>query len=405
MNNHKITFAPLIPLIGGFPLGAELALNVPPSAIYSYKGFELNDSHYVNYQQKIKNRNIPYVSIDDKEDLDPVDIVVCTPPCAGLSSFNSSKNPDSHGPGCAQNEWMYISITDAIKKLDAKVILVENAPALYTKKGKPVADKIYNIAKENGYSLTLYKTSTIRHGIPQDRRRCFAILWKSKVAPYMNFYNHSYDKFDDYVLSYKPNGINLDHTNTKILSDSYFRFLSYKFCNLDIRQMVKDSNTKSVLQFVNNNKLLDEAIDFFKNDGDVKAYDSALYIKNKLSAGGNIWDSSINIYDNNIGALTGRNMTSVLHPIEDRSLTIGECLYIMSFPIDFELLGGKKNMNHIAQNVPVHTARDIVLEAKKFILGELEFSNSDFVKQNNWKEEIDFESHSEEQIIDLFENQ
>jgi site-specific DNA-cytosine methylase len=300
---------------------------------------------------------------------------------------------------------MYISITDAIKKLDAKVILVENAPALYTKKGKPVADKIYNIAKENGYSLTLYKTSTIRHGIPQDRRRCFAILWKSKVAPYMNFYNHSYDKFDDYVLSYKPNGINLDHTNTKILSDSYFRFLSYKFCNLDIRQMVKDSNTKSVLQFVNNNKLLDEAIDFFKNDGDVKAYDSALYIKNKLSAGGNIWDSSINIYDNNIGALTGRNMTSVLHPIEDRSLTIGECLYIMSFPIDFELLGGKKNMNHIAQNVPVHTARDIVLEAKKFILGELEFSNSDFVKQNNWKEEIDFESHSEEQIIDLFENQ
>ena len=38
-----ITWAPLIPLIGGLPLGAEKATGKPPEAIYSYEGFEAND--------------------------------------------------------------------------------------------------------------------------------------------------------------------------------------------------------------------------------------------------------------------------------------------------------------------------------------------------------------------------
>ena len=37
MNKKEITWAPLIPLIGGQMLGAERAFGKPPTAIYSYR--------------------------------------------------------------------------------------------------------------------------------------------------------------------------------------------------------------------------------------------------------------------------------------------------------------------------------------------------------------------------------
>ena len=64
MSKKEITWAPLIPLIGGQMLGAEKAFGKPPEAIYSYGGFEANDGHYVNYQQVTKGRDVPYVLLD-----------------------------------------------------------------------------------------------------------------------------------------------------------------------------------------------------------------------------------------------------------------------------------------------------------------------------------------------------
>lgn len=399
--SESITFAPIIPLIGGFPLGAEHALGVQPSAIYSYAAFAGNDSHYVNYQQNTLGRDVEYIDITKEEKYDSVDIVMCTPPCAALSSLNSSSNPEASGAGCAKNEWMYISITDAITKLDAKVVMVENAPALYTTKGKIVADNIYAIAKEYGYSMTLYKTSTMFHGIPQNRGRCFAILWKSKYAPYMEYFNKPCLSFSDYVESYSPDSINTEQTCEKLLDDPYYSFISNTI-DEDVRELVKSSTSKTLFQYVYKNGLIDDAIEYFIKTGNEKGEKLATHAKYKFDSGKNIWDGSVNIYKDTIAALIGRNLVSTLHPTKNRSLTIGEALHIMGFPNDFELLGGRKNMNHICQNVPVCTAADMVRQAKKFINGELILSESDLVKQNNHKQEIDFESNSGELIVDIF---
>ena len=93
MNKKEITWAPLIPLIGGQALGAEKAFGKPPEAIYSFDfgGFEANDSHYVNYQQNTLGRDIPYVLLDKAEpgQIKQVDVVTGTPPCAALSQLNT----------------------------------------------------------------------------------------------------------------------------------------------------------------------------------------------------------------------------------------------------------------------------------------------------------------------------
>ena len=148
---NKITWAPIIPLIGGFSVGAEMAIGHGPEAIYSYDGFLANDSHYVNYQQKTLGRDVNYSVLQDiNEKMSKLNIVVATPPCAALSSLNSGTSEESRGATCAKNEWIYRTATDAIELFDADVYICENAPALYTNKGKLVADTLAEIAISRG---------------------------------------------------------------------------------------------------------------------------------------------------------------------------------------------------------------------------------------------------------------
>ena len=61
---------------------------------------------------------------------------------------------------------------------------------------------------------------------------------------------------------------------------------------------------------------------------------------------------------------------------------------MMGFPHDFELVGGLAKMNHIAQNVPVPTSRDIHTEIAKFIRGELPMSATNYLRQDNHIEKM-----------------
>lgn len=80
MKTDDITWASIIPLIGGFPLGAEKAFGKPPEAIYSYDGFQKNDSHYVNYVNNVKEYNLEYVLLDDSKPKRNIDVINGTPP-------------------------------------------------------------------------------------------------------------------------------------------------------------------------------------------------------------------------------------------------------------------------------------------------------------------------------------
>ena len=62
---------------------------------------------------------------------------------------------------------------------------------------------------------------------------------------------------------------------------------------------------------------------------------------------------------------------------------------MMGFPEDFELVGGRSKLNHIAQNVPTCTARDITYEVMKYLDDDLDDSGLPFMRQNNVKKTYD----------------
>jgi len=404
MNKKEITWAPLIPLIGGQALGAEKAFGKPPEAIYSFGGFEANDNHYVNYQQNTMGRDIPYVLLDsDNPSIKQVDVVTGTPPCAALSQLNTGTTTESKGPGCAKNDFMYMVFENGIDVLGAKVVIVENAPALFTNKGRPVANKLYEICKERGFSLTLFKTSTRFHGVPQGRDRCFAIGWKSESAPVMNYYNRDRKDFAEYLQEIPETALHQDIIiNKNVPDEPYYNFIKTK-TNRDVREIMIEEGVKTTLNYVNKKGWMKEANEWFHKTGNEKGIKYSDHAMMKYADGKGVWDGSVHVFGEYMNAVIGRNMVDTMHPTEERSLTIREALHMMGFPEDFELLDGLKKMNHIAQNCPVPTSRDMHLEIGKFLTGELKESETTYLRQNNLKQLMEFDPNGTDTTPNLEE--
>lgn len=400
-----LTWAPLVPLIGGQMLGAEKAFGKPPVAVYSYDGFEANDSHYVNYQNNVKENNLEYIVLNEANPRPKhkVDVISGTPPCAALSQLNTGQNDSVKGAKCEKNEWMYKVFEDGIDMFEAKAVVVENAPALYTNKGREVANNLFDICAERGYSLTLYKTSTRYHGIPQARDRTFAIGWKSETAPIMNWYKRDRKSFIEHLNEVPADALQQDLiVNKDVASEPYWRFIKMK-TNRDPRELCIEMNVKSTFNYVNGKGMLQEANQWFKEIGDEKGIKLSEHAIKKFAMGKGIWDGSVHVFGEYMNAVIGRNMVDAIHPVHDRSLTIRECLHMMGFPHDFELVGGLPKVNHIAQNVPVPTSRDIHSEILKFLEGKLPFSDTNYLRQNNHKEIIEYDPRGKRNMATLEE--
>jgi len=193
-------YAPLIPLIGGLPLGASAVFGNHPDVIYTYKAFNTNDSIYVNHLQS-KGIDVEMNYIDESPRIhNDLDVIVATPPCAGLSSLSQC----SH---CASpvNDWMIESSRFILEKVQPKVLYGENAPALATNKGRPVALKLFKLAQEYGYTFSLYRTKSLLHGCPQVRNRSFYFFWKEQnKTPLIPYFNTKYTTIEE-LLSRERN--------------------------------------------------------------------------------------------------------------------------------------------------------------------------------------------------------
>lgn len=400
MKENNIRWAPIIPLVGGFPLGAEAALEKSPEAIISYNPFFWNDEEYVNYQRNVKRCDAEYVVLDDDTKSIPqlsLDLMVATPPCAGLSRLNrtnfTKENPRDLG-GCQKNAWMIQSTRDALSNFSPKVLIGENAPALFTEKGKPIANQLVEVAQEFGYSVTFYKTSTAFHGIPQKRDRCFYFLWKSPTAPILEWHRREHKPLIEYLEEIDSEAsLHENETDTKrsvfkenrIDKCPWFQFVAHHLGSPEEAAKALSEKEITAFVFVDRNGLAVEAAKFFKESGNPRWIHKMEHFLNKRSIGKGIWDDSIRTASTSTRAIISRNISDTVHPTKLRNFTWRELLHLMGFPSDFTLSSSKVQLwcRLISQNVPVCTARDMVLQAKSFIEGDLQMSDAKVVYQSN----------------------
>ena len=379
----------IVPLIGGELFGSMLALKgydlveFPlkennfidefPEELLSFSPFKANESHLISYLRK-KGWAKDYVILDEKTSHRPktVDVVSTVCPCAGLSSLSRTSSSEA-----AINDWMYKTAEFVLENIQPQVFWGENAPALATKKGKAVVDKLKVIAKKNDYTLGLVKTKNSLHGIPQKRSRSFYIFVKEKDAFPMFSFKTREETLSEKVLSL-PRDLN-DPMQKTILNKNLYENEFFQIC-LEITQSQNSAElskhfvvTQNLFRFLVEN-ISSEQLEEIRYE---TAKKKLLYAKEKVASGKNFWAHGIALLKGVIPALVANIPTEGINYHHDDFITARESLRLMGMPDDFYLIHNlKTSINHVCQNVPVFTARDICSQIRNYLDGKIPLCNT-----------------------------
>lgn len=378
-----MSFASIVPLIGGETIAMENVFGEKPKYILSYKDFEENDKQLLNYY----NNSVRYVLLDqDNHKPDRVDVVNTVCPCAGLSSLSVTSSADN-----STNDWMVKSARYVLEEIQPRVFWGENAPRLAGSMGKPIVASLQQLARKNGYTLSLYKTKSILHGLSQVRERTFYFFWKGNKTPIFNYYKREHTKIEDQILSSARNDEDpmsdiLVTEGKPVEVDPYYEFiLSVIHPGMSHFDFV-NSIEKSVcsMDYIERSGVkYKEVANWMRSQGKERVAEKCDRVHEKLESGGNVMRRTSIVPKDFIGAFVGHLPGMLMHPTSERFLSVRECLDIMKMPKDFELVGGRKNINMICQNVPVTTAEDMAREVQSFLAGESRVVDSEFVIQDN----------------------
>jgi len=386
-------YASIVPLIGGETFAMENVFGKQPEYILSYSAFEANDSQLLNHY----NNKVPYYKLDEATHKpNKVDVVNAVCPCAGLSSLSVSSSSESE-----TNDWMIKSAQYVLEQIQPKVFWGENAPRLASKMGEPVVAKLRQLAKDNGYTFSLYKTKSLLHGLSQIRDRSFYFFWKGNGVPKFDFYKRPHMKIEDQIRSSARND---DDPMSQIIvqkekptDNPFYKYVLEEMhggiSHADFFKLI-DKTTNVLHHFEDNGGNYYDMSKWLDEKGFDRHAAKAIRMGDKLSTGGNIMRKTTEIPKDYIGAFVGHMPHMLTHPDADRYLTVRECLDIMKMPKDFQLQGGIKNLNMICQNVPVTTATDMAENVKKFLDDNIEMIGSQFSIQDNKSQSFWYESEA-----------
>ena len=384
-----MSFASIVPLIGGETIAMQNVSGKKPEYILSYSAFEANDNQLVEYY----DNKVPYYHLDGNmpKSLPTVESVNTVCPCAGLSSLSPVA-----GTNNSNNDWMTKTAKHVLEHINPKVFWGENAPRLASKMGQPIVKNLRKIGQDNGYTFSIYKTKSILHGLSQVRDRTFYFFWKGDRVPLFEYINKKPSMIADDIRAIKrdPNDPMDILTNDKIPSEEpYYKYILEELeggiTHAEfVAKLTKSTGLQDYIEERTNYKVVAKWMREKGYDTVAKKCDRQYH---KLKAGGNIMRKGIEIPKDKIGAFVGHMPTNLTHPDEDRFLTVREALSIMKLPSDFELLNPKRSLNHICQNVPVTTAEHPAEMVKKYLEGRLDLIDTDFMVQDNKKKTYEYE--------------
>jgi len=387
----------IVPLIGGQVLGQESALGSRPEYLMSYSPFESNDSHIVNYY-----KDIPYHVLDrGVPTLKSVNIIGTTCPCAGLSTLSHNASPDA-----AANDWMYRTAEFVLETLKPDAFWGENSPQFAGKIGRPVVQRLAAIARMNGYTMSIYRTRSLLHGLPQVRERAFYFFWRGNKIPILNYFNKTVTPIETLLDSVSKTATQQELTNEKTPSkwDAM-----YKYVLEVVEKGVTHSEFYGIIDKTTNPMDWLERCGYtyynvaedMRERGEDKVAVRCDRMAKKLDIGGSIMRRCTTIPKHHIGAFVGHLPTALTHYNEDRYLTVRECMSIMGLPEDFQLLNPRSNLNHVCQNVPVGTATDMASEVMAAIGGKRPTIDAYLLLQSNHRQSYEVLDYQRNTITDF----
>ena len=257
------------------------------------------------------NRNVREVKADEilgfcKLKTGELDLLDGSPPCQGFSTAGKRKVFD------LRND-LFKEFVRFINGLQPKVFVMENVSGMVKGKMKGRFIEIIKSLKSLNYRVKCKRLNAMYYGVPQSRQRLFFIgvrddLGKEPVFP----------KSDKRIITVKEVFMDVQNKNYAKEPKGYKEVYSYILPGKSaIKCVPKKVLKKYVPRMVNNTNYSFQGI----------------CRRLKLNGVSHTVLKTIIPYSNN----------SIIHPVEDRNITIEELKRICSFPDSFKLIGSFEN--------------------------------------------------------------
>jgi DNA (cytosine-5)-methyltransferase 1 len=347
-------------------------------------------------------RNIDFDKIKEEKGIKKgeIDVIAGGPPCQGFSMANRKRIEDD------TRNLLFLEFVRAVKCFEPKCFLIENVMGMKAenisigKKSVSVQDSMAEYFNEIGYQISFKSFKAEEHGVPQIRRRVIIIgtklqnkfkdLKSGKIGKLNKLHkpknsklsdekqlqmfgsenvllepNNVWDAISDFPKLDAGEGFEIDDYSTKP-SNKYQKFLRVNANKL--HNHVSTPHSEKVLERISHIKQGDN-FNQLPEDLKTKSVHSGAYgrlVANSLSP------TITTRFDT---PSTGR----VIHPYQNRTITVREAARLQSFPDSFVFVGTRTSQGkQVGNAVPPLVAKAI---AEMFITDFLE-NNKNGRKKN-----------------------
>lgn len=298
-----------------------------------------------------------------------VDVIVGGPPCQGFSIAGNREKDDD------RNE-LFKDYARHVKELNPKFVLMENVPGMLsmeTPDGEPVINEICERFSDIGYRTEYKVLKASNFGVPQNRERVF-VLGTRLDDGVIEFPERTHiEDGDDQKLSEIDSEMDRAVTVGEALSDlpsleageesqSYGSDAKNDYQRL-MRENMNDSSEVKNHDAVNHRDHIVKRFEHIPQGGDMTDAPEEHQPSKVYSSRNRRLKEDAPSY-----TVTSHVLDELIHPWDDRSITVREAARLQSFPDDYVFVG-ERNVFHgsdetsqyeqVGNAVPVLLAKSI----------------------------------------------
>ena len=323
-----------------------------------------NHARWKQYRIKVLEddlRNTPGViaRLQD-EGIEDVDVVVGGPPCQGFSRSNmrtrNRANPDND---------LFRQFVNVVETYRPKVIVLENVANLAIFENGEVVDEIISAFRSIGYAVDMALLNAVNFGVPQNRKRVFFIGTRYKIP--IQFPNSEVTDPAGFVSVWDAISDLPPLENGNTIDEMPYRS-NVNLTDYQKRMRRRQSSRVRNNLVTRNSDLVIKRYSFIPQGGNWRNIPDELMENYANKERCHQW-----IYrrlpDNEPAvAITNFRKNMLIHPREDRGLSVREAARLQSFPDDFIFFGGiGHQQQQVANAVPPLLARAVAKSVRRIL--------------------------------------
>lgn len=313
---------------------------------------------------EVWNEDILLVSDSRIEEYKGVDGIIGGPPCQPFSSARGSFDPDNKKIKCLFEYIRWVKI------IQPKFFMFENVKGLLEKTKFPIFEYFLEQLRDLGYSIDYKLLNSHDYGSVQKRERVIAVGFKKELEVSFNFPNPVSEK--KYVRDIIIEG------------EEVGECAKYDAKKMEVVPHIPEGGNWKNLK---SEELLRKALlgNYEKREGGMTG------VYRRLDRNGHC---------PTLTTSPGQRNTMIIHPLEDRPLSVKEYMRAQGIPADYNIVGSTaKKYTFIGNGVPVEMAYELSKAISK-TLDEIEpKADEDLILQNmrasEYKVELKVESNNQ----------